>query len=82
MSLRAITFQYMNHRGITEERTIVPESIDFVPTGNYGYQPGWFISGICQKKLARRSFALSRIIFPEGTGKALSISLRFMENES
>lgn len=60
-----ITFNYLNHRGETEERTIDVAAVEFQRNPGYGYQPGWFISGFCHDRKARRSFALNRIILPE-----------------
>lgn len=50
-------------------RTIIPDAIEFIPTVGFGYQPQWFLSGFDTDKKARRSFALSRIVFPEGDAK-------------
>jgi hypothetical protein len=57
-----VTFVYTNHRGITGERTIDVDSIEWHQEPGFGYQPGWFISGRCHEKDARRSFAMSRIM--------------------
>ncbi len=62
-----VTFEYRNHRGVTETRTVEVESLEFVfrPNEEYGYNPGWFLNGICQDRKARRSFALTNIIVSE-----------------
>lgn len=57
-----VTFKYKNHRGEETVRNVDVKSIDFVLNPGYGYQPGWFLSGICQDKQANRSFALSHIV--------------------
>lgn len=57
------TFNYKNHRGEIALRTVEVQSLDFLYNPGFGYQPGWFLSGICQDKGERRSFALSHIQF-------------------
>jgi len=64
---------YLNHRGECELRDVTPMSLDFFTRPEYGYQPGWFISGMDNNRKAVRSFALSRIIFEE-----LSVSRPFI----
>lgn len=63
--MTTITFKYLNHRGKTAERTIDVDAIEFILRPSFGYQPGWFISGRCHDKDARRSFALNRIILDD-----------------
>ena len=66
-----IEFVYLNHRGEKGLRRIIPEALEFHASRGHGYQPGWFISGHCLDRDARRSFALSRIDFSgkiEGNG--------------
>lgn len=63
--MATITFKYMNHNGKLAERTIDVDSVEFIGFASLGYQPGWFISGRCHEKNARRSFALSRIVLPD-----------------
>jgi predicted DNA-binding transcriptional regulator YafY len=57
-----VKFTYLNHHGKKEVRTIDPESLEFIKNPGFGYQPGWFLSGRCHEKNARRSFSLNRII--------------------
>lgn len=65
MTDHVITFEYLNHAGKKQRRKITVDAVEFIGKVNYGYQPGWFISGFCHDKQARRSFALSRIIFDD-----------------
>lgn len=64
--MTTISFFYKNHRGEVAERTIDVDSIEWQNNPGYDYQPGWFISGHCHDRDARRSFALSHIVLPEG----------------
>lgn len=61
-----IKFQYMNHRGEIRERSVDVDALEFFFVPIWGYQPGWFISGLDLESMQRRSFSLNRIIFPEG----------------
>lgn len=63
--MTTITFKYLNHRGVTTERTVDVDSVEFLHNPGFNYQPGWFISGRCHTKNARRSFALNRIELPD-----------------
>lgn len=56
------TFKYRNHGGKEAIRTIEVQSLDFLRNPGFGYQPGWFLTGICEDKKEVRSFALSHII--------------------
>lgn len=56
-----VTFNYKNWRGEVTVRHVKVESLDFYMSPGFGYQPGWFLSGICQDKKERRSFALTHI---------------------
>lgn len=58
-----ITFTYLNHRGARSVRTVDFESLDFIREPGFGYQSGWFISGYDHERTARRSFALTHILF-------------------
>lgn len=60
-----VSFDYLNHRGIVKKRTIDVECLEFIREVGFNYQPGWFLSGRCHEKDARRSFALSRIVFDD-----------------
>ncbi|QJD54353.1 hypothetical protein [Aminobacter phage Erebus] len=66
--MATISFRYKNHRGEISIRTVDVDSIEFLHmrkvNPKYGHQPGWFISGRCHTKDARRSFALCNIILP------------------
>lgn len=65
--MKTISFKYLNHRGKTDERTIDFEALEFIREPGFGYQSGWFISGRCHTKNARRSFSLNRIIMDTET---------------
>lgn len=64
-----VCFAYKNHRGEVNNRTVDVDSIEFITTvhadDDYGYQPGWFLSGWDHTKQARRSFALCNIILDD-----------------
>jgi len=77
--MQPITFKYRNHRGEVQERTIIPDALEFylVPDPKYSNQPGWFLSGFDPSKGARRSFPLASIIFePTGTRVGPYMKLR------
>lgn len=65
--MQPVKFTYKNHRGEIALRTIVPDSLEYLSEGNpdFGYPPGWFLSGHDLDKNARRSFYLDNIIFDE-----------------
>lgn len=65
-----ISFTYLNHNGKRSERTIEVDSLEFHRNPGFGYQPGWFISGLDRDKNARRSFALARIELPPESDRA------------
>lgn len=58
-------FTYRNHRGEVEEREVDVDSVEFIRDPGFNYQPGWFISGIDQSRMQRRSFALVNVVLPE-----------------
>lgn len=60
-----IKFMYLNHHGKLAERRVAVECVEFQHNPGFGYQPGWFVTGLCLDKRARRSFALNRIELPE-----------------
>lgn len=60
-----ISFYYLNHRGVRALRTLDFERLEFIREPGYGYQSGWFISGIDHEKKQRRSFALTRVELAE-----------------
>lgn len=55
-------FKYKNHRGEIADRVVKVESLDYLIEPGYGYEAGWFLSGTCQDKGERRSFALVNIV--------------------
>lgn len=59
---KTISFTYRNHKGVTEERMVTLDAVEFVREPGFGYQSGWFVSGFCHKKKERRSFAFSHIV--------------------
>lgn len=65
--MQAITFKYRNHRGGIQDRTIIPDAVEFIWRHNprYANQPGWYISGFDVDKKARRSFPFTSIVLPE-----------------
>ena len=65
MEKEFVVFTYMNHRGEQSQRFVEVDALEFLNKPGFGYQPGWFLSGWCSKAKARRSFALSRIVFDE-----------------
>ena len=76
-------FTYKNHEGKTEERDVdvVSLSFSFANNPDYGYQPGWCISGWDYSRgrtgTDYRSFFLHNIIIPDGIegSKRLSFHL-------
>lgn len=58
---QTIKFTYKNHRDVVAERTVDVEHLHFIKEPGFGYEPGWFISGFCHDKQARRSFSLANI---------------------
>lgn len=68
MTPNTVTFDYKNHRGEVRTRTVDVDAVEFLHMRKldpkYGYQPGWYLSGRCHDKDARRSFALCNIILP------------------
>lgn len=61
-----VSFKYHNHRDEVEQRTITVDALEYVWQPGFNYQPGWFLSGFCHSRKARRSFALSNIVLPTG----------------
>lgn len=59
-----VEFVYKNYRGETRFRNVKPERLTWLPKPGFGYQPGWFLEGICNDSGERRSFALVNIILP------------------
>lgn len=56
-----ISFYYKNHRGEIALRKVDIDSFEFLVDPGFGYQPGWFISGVDRDKDVRRSFAIVNI---------------------
>ena len=72
-----IQFTYKNHRGEVALRTVTVDAIEFQPAHeDYGYAAGWFVSGYCHTKNARRSFAFANIQF-EPNQQGVFALLRF-----
>lgn len=67
---KTISFNYRNHRGKVENRTIDVDRVEWLARPGYDYQPGWFISGYCHDRKARRSFALTHIVLAYPTVNA------------
>lgn len=59
---QVVKFTYKNHRGEVAERTVTVDSIQYLTDPGYGYPPGWFVSGMCHDRQARRSFAFANIV--------------------
>lgn len=75
--MKPLEFTYRNHRGEIEDRRIIPDAIEYMANPGFNYQPGWFISGECLDRKARRSFRLSHIVFnPDHLG-----NLRLLLND-
>lgn len=71
--MTVLTFKYKNYKGVVRDRTVDVQSLDFIyhpPGSEFGYQPGWFITGTDVEKQEVRSFALTHIIL-EGQSKTL-----------
>lgn len=77
--MKPVQFYYLNHKGITRLRTVVPEALEVLLEPGFGYAPGWFLSGQDLDKGARRSFALGNIQVPaDGEGISAVVSLRLI----
>lgn len=65
-----VKFRYKNHRGEVEDREVNVTSLDYCPVPNpeYGYGPGWFLTGYDHSRgrdgSQFRSFALTNIQLP------------------
>ena len=66
-----IEFEYINYKGVRSKRRVTVDSIEFIRTPGYDYQPGWFISGYDHDKKARRSFAMTHIVIPAETPRGV-----------
>ena len=71
--MKPVVFTYRNYKGEHEVRTVIPTSVDFLSDPGFGYQPGWFLTGIDVDRKEKRSFFLANIILPSPLG----ILLRF-----
>ena len=78
--MKPVTFKFRNHRGEIQTRTIVADSLEFIPRPNmpWNIQPGWYISGVEEGK-GRRTFALNDIVFDADTHRNSWFSIRFEE---
>jgi hypothetical protein len=43
-------------------RRVIPQTISYFARPGYGYQPGWFLTGVDVVKLEHRIFRLSHIV--------------------
>lgn len=62
-----VKFDYRNHRGELAQRTVAVGALEYINKPGYDYKSGWFLSGYCLDRKARRSFALANIVMPAGT---------------
>ena len=76
-----ISFRYRNHRGELATRIVDVDSIEFIREPGFGYQSGWFVSGIDQAKNFRRSFALSHIVMDNEFVPKFYKLMEFKKNE-
>lgn len=70
-------FKYRNHRGEVANRTIIVDAVEFIRNPGFDYQSGWFVSGHCLKKKARRSFALANIVMDTENVPPFFLLLKF-----
>jgi len=57
-----VRFEYLNHRGVLEVRTVVVTGVDYGTQPEYGYvEPGFFLRGMCMDRKAPRSFYIANI---------------------
>ena len=68
-----VRFKYRNHHGKVSDRTVDVQQIEWIERPGFDYQPGWFISGICQTKQAHRSFALSHVVLQKNNLKLVVV---------
>lgn len=71
-----VAFRYRNHKGVVKTRSVEVKSLDFLKEPGFGYQPGWFLTGICADKNEIRSFALCNIIL-DGVPSMPNLGERF-----
>lgn len=71
-------FKYKNHHGKIADRVVSVDALEYIMEPGFEYPPGWFLSGYCHDKRARRSFALNNIIVPDMGHKAFYTLLRFV----
>ena len=62
---KIVYFTYRNYKGKESRRRVKVDSIEFIRDPGFGYQPGWFLSGMDLDKNARRSFAFSSMIISD-----------------
>lgn len=55
-----VRFDYVNHRGVSENRTVVFRGLDF-GSNEYYPEPQFLLRGWCLDRKAVRSFAIGRI---------------------
>lgn len=59
--MTTITFQYTNHRGVTEVRRVTPYRIVYGKTEWHPVE-GWLLEGYDQDRRAMRSFPLQQLL--------------------
>ena len=58
---KTLKFTYTNWRGVTEDRTVTPLSLQFGTTPEHP-EPTWLLFSFCHDRKANRSFMLSKML--------------------